>query len=136
MKRMVLQILSLCMLFSLIASMVSLADETLTFLRIAEDSQAILVKLPNGTAKVLHVGDEAKGYGVVQTISEGKVVISADGGEVVIVSLKEDRQVIKRIKKIFPRAGNPESILLVPEGPVGAGEGSQRPYRSTVEHEK
>jgi hypothetical protein len=83
-------------------------------LRIIEQDEKAMIKLPDGRMHILKVGDSIGKKGRVIEIVEGRIVIeerTEKGPETVIIRFENGKQRIERIRK----AGDKQPILYAPK---------------------
>ncbi len=110
--------LVLMVLVSLVASVKGQAQEitleSIQILRIVEQDEKAITKLPDGRMHILKVDDSIGKNGKVIEIVEGRIVIEekADkGSETVIIRFEDGKQKIERIRKV----GNKQPVLYSPK---------------------
>lgn len=110
--------LALMVLISLVASARGQAQEitleSIQILRIVEQDEKAMTKLPDGRMHILKVGDSIGKSGKVIEIVEGRIVIeekSDKGSETVIIRFEDGKQKIERIRKV----GNKQPVLYSPK---------------------
>jgi hypothetical protein len=110
--------LALMVLISLVASARGQAQEitleSIQILRIVEQDEKAMTKLPDGRMHILKVGDRVGKKGKVIEIVEGRIVIEEKtdkGSETVIIRFENRKQRIERIRKI----GEKPPILYAPK---------------------
>ncbi len=117
--------LTLMVLISLAASTRGQAQEitveSIQILRINEQDEKAMTKLPDGRMHVLKVGDSIGKNGKVIEIAQGRIVIEGKtdkGPETVIIRFENGKQRIERIRK----TGDKQPVLYSPihEGHEGA----------------
>ena len=77
--------------------------ESIHILRILDEEEKAVIKLPDGRTHILNVGDPIGKNGKVIEIVEGRVVIeerTEKGLETVIIRFEKGKQRIERIRKI------------------------------------
>jgi len=110
--------LALMVLISLVASARGQAQEitleSIQILRIVEQDEKAMTKLPDGRMHILKVGDSIGKNGKVIEIVEGRIVIEEKtdkGSETVIIRFEDGKQKIERIRKV----GNKQPVLYSPK---------------------
>jgi hypothetical protein len=110
--------LALMVLISLVASARGQAQEitleSIQILRIIEQDEKAMIKLPDGRMHILKVGDSVGKNGKVVEIIEGRIVIEEKtdkGPETVIIRFENGKQRIERIRK----AGDKQPVLYSPK---------------------
>ena len=87
--------------------------ESIHILRIIEQDEKAMIKLPDGRMHILKVGDSIGKKGRVIEIVEGRIVIeerTEKGPETVIIRFENGKQRIERIRK----AGDKQPVLYSP----------------------
>ena len=87
--------------------------ESIHILRIIEQDEKAMIKLPDGRMHILKVGDSIGKGGKVIEIVEGRIVIEQKtdkGIETVIIRFENGKQRIERIRK----AGDKQPVLYSP----------------------
>jgi hypothetical protein len=77
--------------------------ESIQILRILDQEERAMIKLPDGKMHILKVGDSVGKKGKVIEIVEGRIVIEERteiGAETVIIRFEKGKQRIERIRKI------------------------------------
>ncbi len=110
--------LALMVLISLVASARGQAQEitleSIQILRIVEQDEKAMTKLPDGRMHILKVGDSIGKNGKVIEIVKGRIVIEEKtdkGSETVIIRFESGKQRIERIRK----AGDKQPVLYAPK---------------------
>ena len=88
--------------------------ESIHILRIIEQDEQAMIKLPDGRMHILKVGNSIGKNGKVIEIVEGRIVIEErtdKGSETVIIRFENGKQRIERIRK----AGDKQPILYAPK---------------------
>ena len=89
--------------------------ESIHILRIIEQDERAMIRLPDGSMHILKVGDSMGKNGKVTEIVEGRIVIEEKtdrGPETVIIRFENGKQRIERIRKISeqqPLMGSPST---------------------------
>ncbi|MDH4163507.1 MAG: hypothetical protein OEW15_12565 [Nitrospirota bacterium] len=82
-------------------------------LKISPQDHAAVMRIDNGPAKLVRVGEKVGKDGKVTEIAEGRVVIEEGAGkdvETVIIRVERGTQTVERIKKV----ADPKPMLLAP----------------------
>jgi hypothetical protein len=110
--------LALMVLISLAASVIGQAQEitveSINILRIVEQEEKAMTKLPDGRMHILKVGDSIGKNGKVTEIVEDRIVIEEKterGVETVIIRFADGKQRIERIRKV----GDKQPVLYAPK---------------------
>jgi ribosomal protein S4E len=77
--------------------------ESIQILRINEQDEKAMIKLPDGRMQILKAGDSIGKNGKVTEIVEGRIVIeerTEKGLETIIIRIEKGKQRIERIRKI------------------------------------
>jgi hypothetical protein len=88
--------------------------ESIHILRIIEQDEKAMIKLPDGRMHVLKVGDLVGKNGKVTEIVEGRIVIEEKtdkGPETVVIRFENGKQRIERIRKV----GDKQPLLYSPK---------------------
>ncbi len=99
--------------------------ESIHILRIIEQDEKAMIKLPDGRMHILKVGDPIGKNGKVIEIVEGRIVIeerTEKGPETVIIRVENGKQRIERIRK----AGDKGPILYSPSTKDTKGHGDKQ----------
>jgi len=91
-----------------------LTVESIHILRIIEQDEKAMIKLPDGRTQILRVGDPIGKDGKVIEIVEGRIVIEErreKGPETVIMRFENGKQRVERIRK----TGDKPPILYAPK---------------------
>ena len=82
------------------------ARESFQVLKVSASDQRAVVKLPDGTLRIIKMGDSVGGKGKVTDITHGRVVIEdmTEGGiETIIIRLQDGKQNIERIRRTMEK---------------------------------
>ena len=88
--------------------------ESIQILRILDQEERAMIKLPDGRTHILKVGDQIGKKGKVIEIVEGRIVIeerTEKGPETVIIRFESGKQTIERIRKTQEK----QPILYAPK---------------------
>jgi len=88
--------------------------ESIHILRIIEQDEKAMIKVPDGRMQILKVGDSVGRNGKVIEIVEGRIVIEEEidkGVETVIIRFENGKQRVERIRKI----GEQPPVLYAPK---------------------
>jgi hypothetical protein len=88
--------------------------ESIQIVRILDQEEKAMIKLPDGRKHILKVGDSVGKNGKVIEIVEGRIVVeerTEKGSETVIIRLENGKQRIERIRKI----GEQPPMLYAPK---------------------
>jgi len=115
-KRFAISILAILILAVLLGEIKAqeITVESIHILRIIEQEEKAMIKLPDGRMHILKVGDLAGKNGKVIEIVEGRIVIeekTEKGPETVIIRFENGKQRIERIRK----AGDKQPVLYAPK---------------------
>lgn len=117
--------ITIVMLSSITVSAASFDNYRL--LKISAPDQRAVVKKPDGSLRVIGVGDELDGAQVTE-VAEGRIVLTGKDNETLIVRLEHGKQRIET----YQRLGELQPILLAPAGlaeerarPTGSDAGYQ-----------
>jgi hypothetical protein len=88
--------------------------ESIQILRILDQEEKAMIKLPDGKMHILKVGDLVGKKGKIVEIVEGRIVIEErtdKGSETVIIRFENGKQKIERIRKV----GDRQPVLYAPK---------------------
>jgi hypothetical protein len=103
-----------CLVVSVRGQAQQITVESVQILRILDQEERAMVKLPDGRMHILKVGDPIGKKGKVIEIVEGRIVIeekTEKGPETVIIRFESGKQRIERIRKI----GEQPPMLYAPK---------------------